>query len=378
MKIFKGLFLLPLLIGCTHSTLTDQSRFLVSINWVQDSLSKKNVGFRKINRMTPVRYKNLVIFGNALDGLVAFNQDSGAEAWRIEIPQGVESGAALIKDRLFVGSNNGKMYGIDLQSAQIIWTFDTKSEIVAEPTLTEGVLYFLSGSQSVFALDAATGKQLWTYNRQDTTNLMTIRGGSKPALAGNNLYVGFSDGSLVSFNAKTGTQQWEITLNKNTRFKDIDASPVVDADYIYINSYDDKLYCVSKSKGEIVWSTRSGGFSTPIVAGDHIFYSNSKGELSALSKKDGKELWKFKTENGIFTDPVLFNGLITVGESQGSLIFIDMLTGLKKGQIEPGRGVFSRPAVNTDQRTVYFISGEGNAYSVKAESSTKSSIFYLK
>ena len=104
----------------------------------------------------------------------------------------------------------------------------------------------------------------------------------------------------------------------------------------------------------------------------------SRGDLIALSKKDGKELWKYKTENGIFTDPVVFKGLVTVGESQGSLVFIDMLTGIKKGSFEPGRGVFSKPSINPDQKSVYFISGEGNAYSVLAESSTKSSIYYLK
>ena len=130
----KFLFSLFLLTGCTHTNSLVQPKFLVSVNWVQDALAKKNIGFRKINRMTPVIYKNLVIFGNAIDGLVAFDNKSGAEAWRIAIPQGVESGAAIIRDRLFVGSNNGKMYGIDLKTAQVLWTFDTKSEIVEDPT----------------------------------------------------------------------------------------------------------------------------------------------------------------------------------------------------------------------------------------------------
>ncbi len=373
------LFTLFFALSCTHSQKPPDAKFLVTVNWVRDTLAKKNEGFRKINRMSPVLYKNTVITGNALDGLVAFDRVSGAELWRIAIPHGVESGAAVIRDRLFVGSNNGKMYGIDLQQAQILWTFDTKAEIVAEPILADGALYFLSGSQSVFALDAATGKQLWTYNRQDTTNVMTIRGGSKPALANGNLYVGFSDGSLVAFSAKTGTQQWEITLNRNSRFKDIDSSPLVDSDFIYINSYDDKLYCVSKANGEIIWSVKSGGVSTPIVAGDKLFYTTSKGDLVALAKKDGKELWRYKSDSGgILSDPVLYNGFVTAGESQGSLIFIDMLSGIKKGAFEPGRGVFSRPTASVEQKAIYFISGEGNAYSIRAESSTKASIDYLR
>lgn len=357
---------------------TEPGKLVVSAHWVRDSLASKNLGFRKINRMSPILYKNLVIVGNSIDGVVAYTQDVGQEVWRIAIPQGVEASGTVIKDRLFVGSNNGRMYSIDLGTAQIIWSFDTKSEVIAEPLLQDGVLYFLSASQSVFALDAVTGKQQWTYNRQDTASLMTLRGGSRPSYANGNLYLGFSDGSLVALNAKTGTQQWEIYLNKNTRFKDIDASPVIDGDFIYINSYDDKLYCVSKTKGEIIWSAKSGGVSTPIIVGDRIVFSTSKGELISVAKSDGHEIWKYKSENGILTDPILFRGFIVTGESQGSLLLLDILTGELKGSFEPGRGVFSKPIASLENKLIYFISGEGNIYSVHADFASTAFIDYLK
>lgn len=357
---------------------TPASHLIVSPNWVKTSLLQRNDGFRKVNRMAPVLYKNLIIVGNALDGIVAFSQENGQEVWRLAIPQGVEASAAIVKDLLFVGSNNGRMYSIDLSKAQIVWMFDTKSEVVSEPLLNDGVLYFISGSQSMFALDAVTGKQLWTYNRQDTANLMTVRGGSKPALSNGVLYAGFSDGSLVSLNAKTGTQQSEISLNKNTRFKDIDSSPVIDGDNIYINSYDDKMYCVSKARGEIIWSVKTGGVSTPLIYGDKIIYTSTRGDLQAVSKTDGHEIWKYSTSNGILTDPILYDGFVVTGESGGSLLLLDSLTGLIKGSFEPGRGIFSRPTANTDTKSIYFISGEGNAYSVRAELSRKATISFLR
>ncbi|MFZ3229254.1 MAG: PQQ-binding-like beta-propeller repeat protein [Pseudobdellovibrio sp.] len=350
----------------------------LNVRWVRDTVAKKNEGFRKINRMSPVIYKNKVIVGNALDGLVSYDQISGQELWRIAIPYGVEASGTVIKDRLFIGSNNGKIYSIDLSLGSIVWVFDTKSEAVAEPLLNEGILFFISGNQSVFALDAVSGKQLWTYSRQDASNLMTIRGGSKPAFSNGILYVGFSDGSLVSFSAKTGTQQWEITLNKNTRFKDIDSSPVIDGDSIYISSYDDKLYCLSKNKGEIIWSLAGGGASTPIIVGDRIIFGSSKSEMISANKKDGKEVWKFKSNNGILSDPVLYKDFIISGESQGSLVLLDLLTGVKKASFEPGRGVFSRPTVQSDKNLIYFISGEGNAYSIGIDPVLSTSIYYLK
>ncbi|MBY0553433.1 PQQ-binding-like beta-propeller repeat protein [bacterium] len=350
--------------------------FVVNAFWVQDTLAKKNHEFRKINRMSPVIYKNSIIAGNAYDGLVSYGMDSKNKNWRVDIPFGVEASGAAIKDRLFVGSNNGTMYSIDLANGQIVWQFDTKSELVGEPLLNEGILYFVSGSQSLYALDASNGKQLWIHNRQDTASNMTIRGGSKPSISNGLVYAGFSDGTLVAINAKTGTEQWEITLNRNTKFRDIDASPVIDGDFIYINSYDDKIYCVSKDKGEIVWTQNFGGASTPLIFQDKIFVVSSKGEIVALSKKEGTEIWKHSTSQGVYTEPGLINNIIVAGESQGKLQFFEPTTGKKLGSFEPGRGVFSKPSIYGDE--LYFVSGEGNVYGITARYENKSRIYYLK
>lgn len=240
------------------------------------------------------------------------------------------------------------------------------------------MVYFLSGSQAVFALDAVSGKQLWTYNRQDTSSTMTIRGGSRPAFSNGFLYVGFSDGSVVSLNAKTGTPQWEITLNRNTRFKDIDSTPVIDGDSLYINSYDDQLYHISKNKGEILWKSPYGGASTPMIIGDRIITTSSKGEILSLSKKEGTLLWKKKTNQGIYIDPTSYKGLIVAAESQGPLSILDSLTGELKASFEPGRGVFSKPTVMASKNLVYFISNEGNIYGVKIKKKKNASLYYLK
>ncbi len=109
------------------------------------------------------------------------------------------------------------------------------------------MVYVLAGNNVFYALDAATGRQIWLYSRQDTSQF-SIRGGSQAALRNGTLYVGFSDGSLVALNAKSGSVVWELQLNRNKRFRDVDATPVLDGDQIYVASYDDKLYCVSAEK----------------------------------------------------------------------------------------------------------------------------------
>ncbi|WP_413581516.1 PQQ-binding-like beta-propeller repeat protein [Bdellovibrio sp. HCB288] len=340
--------------------------FEVKTAWVRQTTYKDNLGFRKINRMTPIMAGDLIIQGNGMDSLSAYGRGDGQLKWKLPIKNGVEPSATLIRDRLFVGASDGNFYSVEASTGRVQWTFPTKSENLSEPLLDEGTVYFLAGNNVLYALDAATGKQVWLYSRQDTS-VFSIRGGSKPAIRNGTLYIGFSDGSLVAFNAKTGAVSWELQLNRNKRFRDIDASPILDGEQIYIAGYDDKLYAVSAAKGEVLWRVDQGGYSSVTVAADRIYYPTTTGEVLALNKATGQTIWSFKVKDGIATQVKLFKGILTFGESQGHLQFLDAGTGQPLGSMEPGRGILAAPQVDEKSNRVYFISGEANLYAIDAQ-----------
>ncbi|WP_374073235.1 PQQ-binding-like beta-propeller repeat protein [Bdellovibrio bacteriovorus] len=362
------------LVGCTtvdrtleqwSSKNNSKREYEVKTAWVRQTTVKDNLGFRKINRMTPLLVGDLVIQGNGLDGIVAYEKETGREKWRLPISNGVEPSAASIRDRLFVGASDGNFYSIESSTGQIQWSFPTKAENLSTPLLEEGIVYFLAGNNVFYALDAATGRQVWLYSRQDTSQF-SIRGGSQAALKDGNLYVGFSDGSLVALNAKTGAVLWELQLNRNKRFRDIDATPVIDGNQIYIAGYDDKLYSVSLDKGEVQWRIDGGGYSAVTMAGDKIFYPTTNGEVWALKKANGDKVWSYKLKEGIATQVKTYKGSLVFGESQGKLRFLDPNSGAELGAMEPGRGILSTPQVDEKNGRVYFISGEANLFAIDA------------
>jgi outer membrane protein assembly factor BamB len=376
-KIVLPLMFIGMTTGCSTFKSTIGSRFEswssrnskrvfeVKTAWVRSTNITENWGFRKINRMTPILAGDLVIQGNGVDSISAFNRESGNLKWQLPIANGAEASAALIKDRLFFGASDGNFYSIEASTGQIIWSFSTKSENLSEPLLHDGVVYFLAGTNVFYALDAASGKQLWLHSRQDTSQF-SIRGGSKPALRNGVLFVGFSDGSVVALNSKTGNVIWENQLNRNKRFRDIDATPVVDGDQVYVPGYDDKLYCISAEKGEVLWKIDGGGYSGVTILGEYIFYPTSNGQILALKKTNGEKLWTYKLSEGIATHVRVFKGILTFGESQGRLVFLDARTGKLLGDFDPGRGVMSSPEVDDKNNRVYFISGEANLYALDA------------
>ncbi|ASD63693.1 outer membrane protein assembly factor BamB family protein [Bdellovibrio bacteriovorus] len=374
MKIVLFGTLLLTLVGCTTlnsglekwSSLNNSKReYEVKAAWIRRTTEKDNLGFRKINRMTPVLAGDLVIQGNGLDGIVAYSRDNGQERWRLPIENGAEPSATLIRDRLFVGASDGNFYSIEASTGKVQWTFNTKSENLAAPLLEDGIVYFLAGNSVFYALDASTGHQVWLYSRQDTSQF-SIRGGSQAALNNGTLYVGFSDGSVVALNAKTGSSLWEVQLNRNKRFRDIDATPVVEGNQLYVAGYDDKLYCLSADKGEVVWRIDGGGYSGVTVVGDKLIYPTTNGEVQALNKASGDKLWSYKLKDGIATQVRTYKGVLVFGESQGSLRFLDANAGTEVGSFEPGRGILSSPQVDEKAGRVYFISGEANLYAIDA------------
>lgn len=344
--------------------------FSVQVDWVTQGPAVYNGGYRKINRFGTLIHQHpqvgeIVIQANAIDGIAAYSKGSGRLIWRKLITNGVESSAAIQGERLYFGASDGNFYCLSANTGEVIWSVATRVENLAEPLLAEGLIYFLSGANSVYALDAETGKQVWLHTRQDTQSL-SIRGGSRPAYRNGTVYVGFSDGAIMAFVAKTGQIKWERQLNRNKRFRDLDSNPIVDGDFLYVAGFDDHLYALRAATGEVVWKSEKGGYGTPLVTDSHIYFSTSAGEFHCLDRSTGTTVWRVPTPNGIATSAQIYKGLVVFGESQGKLKFVDKGSGKVVGEFDPGRGILSPPTIDEKAGRVFFISGEANVYSVRA------------
>lgn len=155
----------------------------------------------------------------------------------------------------------------------LAWEYDASTHIgnvprglEATPIVVDGILYTSGSWGAVYALDAKTGKELWTYKpavdasygRRACCDVVN-RG---VAVWEGNVYVGTLDGYLVCLDAKTGSMIW----NKDT-FTD-------------------------RTKGYTITSP-------PQVAGNIVMIGNSGGEygvrgyVTAYDLKTGDQKWRF-------------------------------------------------------------------------------------
>ncbi len=137
----------------------------------------------------------------------------------------------VVAGRVFVGSDNGYFYSLDAASGCVYWSFQAKVGVRTAPVIgpvkghggAKYAVYIGDMRTNVYALDAATGKQLWTARADDH---MTAKISGAPALYRGRLYVPVSSGeevvaplpsygcctfrgSIVAYDAGTGRRIWK-------------------------------------------------------------------------------------------------------------------------------------------------------------------------
>ena len=74
---------------------------------------------------------------------------------------------------------------------RVKWAFPTGNRVVSSPVMNAGTIYFGSDDGNVYAVEAATGRQLW---KRATKGPVP----STPAVSGNRVYVTSYDGHLYA------------------------------------------------------------------------------------------------------------------------------------------------------------------------------------
>jgi outer membrane protein assembly factor BamB len=357
------IFLVLALAGCSWAKVVP-NQLVIEKRWVRSTLDEVYLGNRRIHRFPPILLGSSVIVGNSIDGLVSYDRQSVHVNWRLPIKGGVEGGAMVDDNVLYFGASDGQLYAVQAESGQTLWTYPLKAEGLAKPMIKDGILYVLGGNNVAHCLDAKTGKLIWVYNRREASNI-SVRGGSQPAVAGNLVFIGFSDGEMVALNRTSGAVVWEANLNHNKRFRDVDASPVLDGANLFVSSYDGGLYSLTQDSGKINWTIDDGGFEPVVIDGKALYYSSTSGKVYGVDRDSGKILWSKTNPEGISTGPILYKGTMVVGEYAGALRFYDTRNGDLLNSISPGRGITARATADADKGEIYFLSHDANLYALE-------------
>ena len=148
-------------------------------------------------------------------------------AWSADLPdaRGQESTPVMVDGVLYVTGPWSKVFAFDAVSGKLVWTYDPKVDglkgvqsccdvVNRGVAVWKGRLYIGALDGRLIALDAATGRELWSVQTTDTSRPYTITGA--PRLVKDMVIIGNGGaefgvrGYVTAYDAVTGKKRWRF------------------------------------------------------------------------------------------------------------------------------------------------------------------------
>lgn len=320
---------------------------------------------------TPALADERVYVATALTDVVCLDAATGGFFWRTRVgdPQKSETiwSAPLVwRGRVYVGIDGifdeptvrGRVVALDAATGAILWTYVVPqytggggAGVFGSPSLdpSTGTLFVATGnpsprenpppgpdvgSDSILALDAATGRLRWAFgpthphDNQDldflsTPNVFPLPGGLAVG-------AGEKDGTYYVVDARTGRLRWQTNLTlAQERGAVITGSAAVAYGRIFVGTQDyppaakgfsvdlpGRLVALDAATGRVLWTLAGPRqiLGPPAVSEGVVFAADYDGTVWAVDARNGKVLWRgavggFAWKGGVTLAP----GMVLVG-----------------------------------------------------------------
>jgi outer membrane protein assembly factor BamB len=272
---------------------------------------------------------------------------TGAEAWRARVDHGSEPrlptnqektrwdryGSSVVSNgkQLFIASRDKNLYALDIASGKELWRVAAGDIMTATPALFRDMVVFAAFDGKVRAVSAVDGKPRWTYDAR-----LAVSG--DVVVFRDRVLLGSRSYDLIALDGVTGKELWK----RYYWFSWIESPPVVRDGVVYTGSSDaTNVYAINLADGSVRWKTAVPGWSwqrTAVTdelvvagtAGAGAFPGPRAGSLVALDRATGairwihleppsKEILDAKKGWGFGASPVIADGVVYAADLNGKV-----------------------------------------------------------
>ncbi|MFF8861492.1 MULTISPECIES: PQQ-binding-like beta-propeller repeat protein [unclassified Streptomyces] len=208
--------------------------------------------------------------------LRALDARTGEERWSYPIGDAASCGGVPVRlnpadDGYVYISAGTRVLAIEAAGGMVRWHFEAPAVFLSPPAfapgpaVTGGGVYLADYLGTVYALDAADGRDRWRIATESRSSVEPV------LVAGGHVHVGSGKG-LYTLDAVTGTPKWRFQAGG-----DVVGAPAVAEGRIHFGSTDHLLYTLKADDGRLRWKLATGGEITgsPVVK-DGVVYACSK------------------------------------------------------------------------------------------------------
>lgn len=241
-------------------------------------------------------------------GMVTFSAHTGEIVWTHRLVRYVPRNPVLRNGRLFAAEQVA--FALDAATGRELWRFTPDADgALGESTGDERAFYFGTGTHRVYALDAATGSLLWSTDvGPDWQYTGTVLGVS---VSGDTVYAGvrqynaengyISTGWIVALDRTTGKELWRYRNGSGNDIRSISAAPTVAGRLLLASDlHGASFFAVDRFTGQEVWRVKGapgyvGPHESPVAVGDVAYLASNDTYVYAVELQTGRVIWKTKT-----------------------------------------------------------------------------------
>lgn len=284
MSKFVVVFVLVCLSSCStlrHSLTLESVKPVekkMQIVWNKNNDPGYDTGNLPIALNSPLIYEGIVYTGHNAGKFIAYELENGREIWSKNDSSTYHSSPIAYKDQILYGTVQGRVYSRNYLTGQEKFVVDLGASVESEGVIHNGRALFHLRNHQIFCLDVETGKILWAYKRS-VPYLTTIQRVSKPIVYKDKVIVGFADGSVAALSLDEGLLVWESKVSNGAKFVDVDNSPVLVDDKLYVNSIPGPESILDANTGNIIRKSEIVASRSPLVIQNKLLFALTNGSL---------------------------------------------------------------------------------------------------
>lgn len=129
---------------------------------------------------------------------------------------------------------------------------------------------------------------------------------------------------------------------------------------LFVGSYDTNLYALNAETGDFIWKypTDGGVVTKPVVFDNNVYFGSEDGLLHVVSLHSGRITWTYYTDMPIRSSPVITEMHVFFGSDDGNLHVVNAANGRRVLLIDAGSPIRSSPVIHNE--FVYFGAESGD------------------
>jgi outer membrane protein assembly factor BamB len=218
---------------------------------------------------------SVVTPGVEVDGVLylanaALDAATGAQLWSATVP--VLFGPAVVDGMVYASGTDGHLYALDAATGSVAWSADAGGSFV--PEVAGGIVYGETG-RDLLAFDANTGGLVWT------ADLGGDVGTNGPAVGWGVVYGRTRNERITALDAVTGRTLWSVQLPGGDSSGD--TIPAVANGVLYTADGRGTLYALDAATGSTLFSSANGRpISSPVVVNGKVYFTSVDSAVHAL------------------------------------------------------------------------------------------------